>query len=200
MRLRALTLTILPIALATTLLVPAAPAAAHDALASATPAADSTVSGDLDRVTLTFSEAPLAGLESGLVISVTGPDGAETSTGTVRVDGSTLTKPVDLTKPGRYNLGWRSVSVDGHPISSTYQFTSTGAPAAPSSAPASTPTAPATPEPAAATEPSATPAAAADTARDTGPAVWVLAGLTAVLIIAIIAVLLITRRRPKRTE
>lgn len=200
MRLRALTLTMLPIALAATLLVPAAPAAAHDALASATPAVDSTVPGDLDRVTLTFSEAPLAGLESGLVISVTGPDGTEASTGTVRVDGSTLTKPVDLTKPGRYDLGWRSVSVDGHPISGTYQFTSTGEPTAPSSTPTSTPTVPATPEPAAATGPSATPAAAADTARDIGPAVWVLAGLTAVLIIAIIAVLLITRRRPKRTE
>jgi len=199
-RLRALTLTILPIALATTLLVPAAPAAAHDALASATPAVNSTISGDLDRVTLTFSEAPLAGLESGLVISVTGPDGAETATGTVRVDGSTLTKPVDLTKPGRYDLGWRSVSVDGHPISGTYQFTSTGAAAAPSSTPSSTPSVPATPEPAAATEPSATPAAAADTARGTGPAVWVLAALTAVLIIAIIAVLLITQRRPKSTE
>lgn len=200
MRLRALALTILPIALATTLLVPAAPAAAHDALASAAPAVDSTVSGDLDRVTLTFSEAPLAGLESGLVISVTGPDGTEASTGSVRVDGSTLTKPVDLTKPGRYNLGWRSVSVDGHPISGTYQFTSTGTPVAPSSTPTSTPTVPTTPEPAATTEPSATPAAAADTARDTGPAVWVLAALTAVLIIAIIAVLLITRRRPKSTE
>jgi len=161
---------------------------------------DSTVSGDLDRVTLTFSEAPLAGLESGLVISVTGPDGAEASTGTVRVDGSTLTKPVDLAKPGRYNLGWRSVSVDGHPISGTYQFTSTGAPVAPSSTPTSTPSVQATPEPAAATEPSATPATAADTARDTGPAVWVLAAWTAVLIIAIIAVLLITRRRPKSTE
>ena len=203
MRLRALTLTILPFALATALLAPAAPAAAHDALASAAPAVDSTVSGDLDRVTLTFSEAPLAGLESGLVISVTGPDGAEASTGTVRVDGSTLTKPVDLAKPGRYNLGWRSVSVDGHPISGTYQFTSTGAPVAPvapSSTPTSTPSVQATPEPAAATEPSATPATAADTARDTGPAVWVLAAWTAVLIIAIIAVLLITRRRPKSTE
>ncbi|MBT1621202.1 copper resistance protein CopC [Curtobacterium flaccumfaciens pv. oortii] len=200
MRLRALTLTILSFALATTLLVPAAPAAAHDALASAAPAVDSTVSGDLDRVTLSFSEAPLAGLESGLVISVTGPDGTEASTGTVRVDGSTLTKRVDLAKPGRYNLGWRSVSVDGHPISGTYQFTSTGAPVAPSSTPTSTPTVPVTPEPAATTELSATPAAAADTARDTGPAVWVLAALTAVLIMAIIAVLLITRRRPKSTE
>jgi hypothetical protein len=197
-RLRALTL--LPIALATALLVPAAPAAAHDALASATPAVNGTVSGDLDQVTLTFSEAPLAGLESGLIIQVTGPDGAETSTGTVRVDGSTLTKPVDLTKPGTYNLGWRSVSVDGHPISGTYQFTSIGTSTVPTSTPTSTPTASAAPEPASATEPSATPAAAADSARDTGPAVWVLAGLTAVLILAIIAVLLITRRRPKSTE
>jgi len=196
-RLRTLIATFIPATVLATALTIAAPASAHDALASATPAADTTISGDLDTVTLTFSEQPLAGLESGLVISVTGPNGAEVTTGTLEVDGSTLTKSVNVTAPGTYNLAWRSVSVDGHPISGGYQFTSTGSTAS------ATPTA-------RATTPSATPTSASPTARataaaqgggrDTSPAIWALGGLTGLFVLAVVGILLITRRRPKAPE
>ncbi|MCS5521466.1 copper resistance protein CopC [Curtobacterium flaccumfaciens] len=196
MRLRTLIATFIPATVLATALTIAAPASAHDALASATPAADTTISGDLDTVTLTFSEQPLAGLESGLVISVTGPNGAEVTTGTLEVDGSTLTKSVNVTAPGTYNLAWRSVSVDGHPISGGYQFTSTGSTAS------ATPTASAAPSaPAASASPTAPATVSAqDGGRDTSPAIWALGGLTGLFVLAIVGILLITRRRPKAPE
>jgi len=195
-RLRTLIATLIPATVLATALTMAAPASAHDALASATPAADTTISGDLNAVTLTFSEQPLAGLESGLVISVIGPNGSEVTTGTLNVDGSTLTKPVDVTAPGTYKLAWRSVSVDGHPISDGYKFTSTGrtAPVTPT-ARATTPLATPTIGPA----PTA-PAAAQGGGRDTSPAIWALGGLTGLFALAVVGILLITRRRPKAPE
>jgi len=196
-RLRTLIATLIPATVLATALTMAAPASAHDALASATPAADTTISGDLNAVTLTFSEQPLAGLESGLVISVIGPYGSEVTTGTLNVDGSTLTKPVDVAAPGTYKLAWRSVSVDGHPISGGYQFTSTGSTAS------ATPTASAAPStPAATASPTATGTATAQggSAKDTSPAIWALGGLTGLFVLAVVGILLITRRRPKAPE
>jgi methionine-rich copper-binding protein CopC len=183
-------------------LVTAAPASAHDVLASTAPAADATVGGDLDQVALTFSEPPLAGLESGIVVSVTGPDGAEVGAGSVDVDGSTLRTAADLTAAGSYTVTWRSVSVDGHPISGSYRFTSTGAPT-----PTPTPTATGpTQSPSAGTPtPSATAGAGAGagagatsaTAGSSGPGAtpWVLGGIAAVVAAALVAVLLVARRR-----
>ncbi|MBF4629282.1 copper resistance CopC family protein [Curtobacterium flaccumfaciens] len=196
MRPRILLATLLPAAVLTTVLGIASPAAAHDALASANPAANSTVAGDLNQVTLTFSEPPLAGLKTGIVISVTGPDGTEVSTGTVRIDGSTLTKPVNLTTVGTYEIAWRSVSVDGHPISGSYPFTSAGAPtptvsAAPPASSSPTSTAAATAKPT---------STAVDASENRTPAIWTLAGITALFTAAVAGILLITRRRPKAPE
>lgn len=179
-------------------LVTAAPASAHDVLASTAPAADTTVEGDLDQVALTFSEPPLAGLESGIVVSVTGPDGAEVASGSVDVDGSTLRQAADLTTRGSYTVTWRSVSVDGHPISGSYRFTSTGAPT-----PTATPTAPApTPAPAqtpttSAPTPSSTAGATSTTDGSSGPGAtpWVLGGIAVLVAAALVAVLLVARRR-----
>ena len=131
MRLRALLATVVVGALAPIVLL-AGPASAHDSLVSADPAADSSVSGDVDHVTLTLSEPPLSGLQTGIVISVTDGAGSERTTGDVRVEGTTIAKDVDLAAAGTYRVQWRSVSVDGHPISGEYRFTSTGATATPS--------------------------------------------------------------------
>ncbi|SFF54992.1 copper resistance CopC family protein [Curtobacterium sp. YR515] len=185
-------------------LVTAAPASAHDVLASTAPAADTTVGGDLDQVALTFSEPPLAGLESGIVVSVTGPDGAEVGAGSVDVDGSTLRTAADLTAAGSYTVTWRSVSVDGHPISGSYRFTSTGAPA-PAPAPTPTPTATGptqtpsagTPTPSATAGAGAGAGATSATAGSSGPGAtpWVLGGIAIVVAAALVAVLLVARRR-----
>jgi len=142
-RLRALLATAVVAALAPIVLL-AGPASAHDVLVSSDPAADASVSGDLDRVTLTLSEPPISGLQTGIVISVTDAGGAEHTSGAVRVDGTTIAKDADLTTAGTYRVRWRSVSVDGHPISGEYGFTSTGA-TAPSPTTTAAPTAPASP-------------------------------------------------------
>lgn len=47
-------------------LVGVQPASAHSALTSSTPADGAVVTGPLESVDLTFSEAPLAGLDAGL--------------------------------------------------------------------------------------------------------------------------------------
>ncbi|MDM7892667.1 copper resistance CopC family protein [Curtobacterium caseinilyticum] len=153
MRLRALLATVVVAALAPVVLL-AAPASAHDVLVSSDPAADASVPGDVDRVTLTLSEPPLSGLQTGIVISVTDAGGAERSTGDVRIDGNTIAKDVDLAAAGSYRVQWRSVSVDGHPISGEYRFTSTGATAA-------APTTSASPDPAVTSAPTPTATAAA---------------------------------------
>ncbi|MFJ2978743.1 copper resistance protein CopC [Curtobacterium sp. NPDC087082] len=181
-------------------LVTAAPASAHDVLASTAPAADTTVGGDLDQVTLTFSEPPLAGLESGIVVSVTGPDGAEVGAGSVDVDGSTLRTAADLTAAGSYTVTWRSVSVDGHPISGSYRFTSTGAPTPTptptATGPTQTPSA-GTPTPSVTAGAGAGAGATSATAGSSGPGAtpWILGGIAIVVAAALVAVLLVARRR-----
>lgn len=209
MRFRSLLAAAVPVALAG-VLVTAGPAAAHDTLVSATPAADSTVAGTVDEVVLTLSEPPLSGLQSGIVISVTGPDGAEHTSGDVRTAADTIAKDVDLADAGSYDVRWRSVSVDGHPISGEYRFTSQGAPdvaATPTptatgaaAAPSSGPTATATAD-----------AAARDTADGAGttaPAehqhgqtatLWFLVGLVVVVLLAVLVTRVVSRRRASAT-
>lgn len=177
-------------------LLSATPAAAHDVLTSTAPAADTTVSGDVDEVALTFTEPPLSGLDAGIVISVQDPSGEEVGAGDVTIDGATLRTAADLSTPGAYTVTWRSVSVDGHPVSGSYRFTSTGAtvPSASASATA-TPTPGATPTEAVAT-PSATRAAAAGHSHALpGAAPWVLGGLAVVVAAGLVVVLLRLRRR-----
>ena len=196
MRLRALLATVVVAALAPVVLL-AGPASAHDVLVSSDPAADAAVSGDLDVVTLTLSEEPLSGLQTGIVISVTDAAGAEHTSGEVRVSGTTIAKPVDLATPGTYRVQWRSVSVDGHPISGEYRFTSTGAttpsPTAAPSASASAAAPAAEPTPTAATS---TAVAATAGHQHGGSTPWVLGGIVVVALAAVLVTRLVQRRRP----
>ncbi|PYY63097.1 copper resistance protein CopC [Curtobacterium sp. MCSS17_011] len=133
-------------------LIGTTPASAHAALTSSDPADGATVAADLERVTLTFSEAPLAGLEAGLRIEVRDDDGVDESSGAVAVEGTSMSKAVSLS-PGPHTVVWRSVSPDGHPIEGQLAFTVE---------PAASPTVPpTTTNPTAAPTPSADPTAAA---------------------------------------
>lgn len=121
----------------------ATPAAAHDVLISSDPADGAEVEAP-SALILTFS-ANL--LEVNPIMQITGPDGAEDQVGSepvvsgpeLRVD-----LPPDLA-PGTYNVVWRVVSSDGHPISGEQSFTNTAQPAAPE--PTDSPDASADPEP-----------------------------------------------------
>ncbi|MET9249100.1 copper resistance CopC family protein [Nonomuraea sp. NPDC003709] len=124
----------------------AAPALAHDALKSSSPAKDAEVKS-LDEVRLEFT----AGVRLPFVI-VRGPGGAELQSGKPEADGKVVTQAVKEPLPdGKYTIAYRVVSSDGHPIEGEIPFKVKGAqtpsPSASSSAAPAT-SAPATSAPA----------------------------------------------------
>ncbi|PZO57224.1 MAG: copper resistance protein CopC [Leifsonia xyli] len=167
------------------------PASAHSALTSSTPADDAVVTEPLDRVDLTFSEAPLAGLDAGLRIQVTDADGTDVSTGDVTVTGMTMGKAVEL-EDGAYTVLWRYVSPDGHPIDGSYGFEYRAAVATPSATtpPTSVPVSPSPTSTATATGASD---GAPDSAPGIAPGVWVALGAGTVLAAGAVVVLLLRR-------
>lgn len=169
----------------------ASPASAHAGLTASDPAEGATVSADLQRVTLTFTEAPLAGLDAGLRIEVRDAAGADRSTGDVVVDGATMSKAVRLTT-GPHTLLWRYVSPDGHPIDGQVAFTVTAATAPTASASASGAPGAATPTGSTPATPSATAVAAPSTTA--GPFPWVI-GVVVVLVLGGLVTALVVRRR-----
>jgi methionine-rich copper-binding protein CopC len=182
----------------------ARPAAAHDALAQAVPAADETVTTELSSVTLTFSETPLAEFANAIALNVTDPAGASVTTGAPVADGTTLSVPVEVTEAGLHTVTWQSVSSDGHTISGTYTFTYAGPVAA---------AAPATPVPAASTPAaSASDSTSAEEEAPTSAAThsatepassnlipWI-AGATALAVLILIPVTVILALRARRRK
>lgn len=181
----------------------ARPAAAHDALAQAIPAADETVTTELSSVTLTFSETPLAEFANAIALNVTDPTGASVTTGAPVAERTTLSVPIEVAEAGLHTVTWQSVSSDGHTISGTYTFTYAG----PVAAAATT-----TPAPAASTSAASTSALAEPTAPDpaqkaAGPAstssIPLIIGVTtfaALMLIPLIVVRLLRARRRKKAE
>jgi methionine-rich copper-binding protein CopC len=141
----------------------AGPASAHDRLVSSDPADGSTVTEQPAAITLVFSDEVLAtGTE---VVVTTG--GAPVDVGTPTVDGDTVSVLFPADAPaGGYDVDWRVVSADGHPVEGAVAFTLDVPAAAPSPAPAQDATQDATQDPAGAT-PDATPDATADTTQAT---------------------------------
>lgn len=177
-------------------LVGVQPASAHSALTSSTPADGAVVTEPLESVDLTFSEAPLAGLDAGLRIQVTDASGTDVATGDVTVSGTTMRRTVDLDR-GSYTVLWRYVSPDGHPIEGKLAFEYRAA------APVSTPSATGTPTPTASTAPTPSATATATGASDGAPSsspgiapgVWIALGTGTVLVAAAVIVLLLRRGR-----
>ena len=177
-------------------LVGVQPASAHSALTSSTPADGAVVTEPLESVDLTFSEAPLAGLDAGLRIQVTDASGADVARGDVTVSGTTMRRAVDLDQ-GSYTVLWRYVSPDGHPIEGTLAFDYRAAAAVP------TPSATGAPTPTASTAPTPSATATATGASDGAPSsspgiapgVWVALGAGTVLVAGAVVVLLLRRGR-----
>lgn len=127
-----------------TFLLSSAPAYAHARLIDSNPADGASVATAPDRVSLTFNERMQ---QEFTTITVIGPDGGQWQTGEIVVDGPTITAMVRPLGPaGQYQIGYRVVSDDGHPVQGSVSFTLTApGPGAEASTSASTP-APATPE------------------------------------------------------
>lgn len=151
-------------------LVVATPVSAHDVLVSTSPTDGGTVDEPIDAVELTFNN-PV----SNEFAQVTVLDGNQTSyqQGPPEVVGPTVTQPVGALPDGTYDVSFRIVSSDGHPVSGTFTFTVTGAGGGGQSSPQADTDAP----PAA--DDAATPAAAATTNDDGG-----LSGMTAIGLVA----------------
>lgn len=99
----------------------AAPAHAHDALVSATPADGATLTAVPTEVVLTFTDQIL---EVEPAVLVRDEAGEQLDDVPVVVDGATVTRPLPADMPdGRYDVAWRVVSADGHPIEGAFTFT-----------------------------------------------------------------------------
>ncbi|MFI6507728.1 copper resistance protein CopC [Streptosporangium sp. NPDC050855] len=115
------------------------PAQAHNVLIGSDPKDGAELARGPAKITLTFDQPVRQGYAR---ISVTGPDGARWEHGTTAVDGARVGIGVRPLGPaGKYVVGYRILSADGHPVSSAISFTLT--------APGPGAAGPATPAPAA---------------------------------------------------
>lgn len=176
----------------------AAPAAAHTSLIGSTPADDSTVTNPVTEVVLEFDQAVQTEFAQ---VAVLGADQTPYWSAYPVVVGRTVTQAVESLPDGRYEVSYRVISSDGHPVSGSVSFTVTGQAAPP---PVETPTTAAVPEPTPAvdTAPATTAEAdptgvAAAMSDDTGLPMGALVGgaLAAAAGVAAVAFLAV-RRRP----
>lgn len=116
----------------------ASPAAAHNRLRSSTPADGATLATAPPEARLTFAERVDSGNSQ---IAVTDDSGAVVPSPAYRVEGVTVIQPLTLPRAGRYQVGFRVISTDGHPVQGKISFTvnavpaTTAAPAGPSERP-----------------------------------------------------------------
>ena len=172
----------------------AAPAQAHDALASTSPADGQTITTNPGEVSITLTNPPTTGVPGANVLTVTAPDGHVASSGDVTVNGSTLSTEADIDHDGEHTVQWRAVSADGHPIEGTFSFTyapegegtETASAAATSPAAVAYPSSPASP-----TQAAATAANQSEPANNTG----LLTAAGVVIVVLAIAVAYLLRRR-----
>ncbi|QOV33418.1 copper resistance protein CopC [Streptomyces ferrugineus] len=176
---------VVPAAL-TALAVAVPQAAAHTGLESSSPGANAALAGLPPRLTLAFSD-PMT--QKYAKVAVTGPDGASVADGAPQADGETVTLALTSgSAAGRYTVGYRVVSQDGHPVSGSYTFTVKA-----------TATSPAAPAKEAAASPEA-PALKAQEADDksSGSGTPVLAAAGALAVAGVIGGVLVRRRRQAR--
>ena len=99
------------------------PAFAHDELVDQSPRSDEIVAAGIVTVTLTFSDDLIAlGDGSGSEIVILDSEGIPMNNGCAVVDGNIASAAASISQPGIYQVGWRAVSSDGHPISESFRF------------------------------------------------------------------------------
>lgn len=183
---------VLAAACAASLLLPAAPAAAHNSLTGSDPADGARVATAPKRIELRFLAMPAPDTTK---ITITGPDHASASSGVPTFSGKRVSVPFTPGPAGVYTVAYQVGSTDGHPVKGRVTFTlTTGAPAAP---PSAGPAPPTSAPPAAPTSSPASPAPAASPADDGGTGWWWALGAVAVLL-ALGGGLLLRRRAAGR--
>lgn len=110
----------------------AAPASAHDAAESSSPAQGATVATLPEKVSVTFNKDPLA---LGSQIQVKDAAGVNWAEGPVEIVDNVASQKLRAGAPaGEFTVVWRVVSSDSHPIEGTFSFTATAAAAGSGSA------------------------------------------------------------------
>jgi hypothetical protein len=105
------------------LLIAAGPAAAHDVLIGSDPSDGVSVAAAPPQVVLRFNSNPQPGFAT---VAVIGPDGSAWQAGEPLVAGSDVTVALHPLGPaGRYEVQYRVVSSDGHPVQGIVGFTLT---------------------------------------------------------------------------
>lgn len=115
----------------------AAPAFAHDAAESTSPANGSTVASVPDSVSITFNNRPLL---LGSQIRVNDASGQNWADGSVEIVDTVVSQKLRPGAPaGTFTVVWRVVSSDSHPIEGTFTFTAQAGSTTAGSGSASTP-------------------------------------------------------------
>ncbi|MCP3785966.1 copper resistance protein CopC [Micromonospora sp. A3M-1-15] len=185
-------LLVLGLAAGVPVLLPAAPAAAHNSLTGSDPRNGARVATAPKRIELRFLASPAPATTK---ITVTGPDNVPAAGGAPTFAANRVSVPFTPGAAGLYIVAYRIGSADGHPVSGEVRFTlTTGTAAAPpSTAAAPTSAAPSTPTASPATS-AASPTPAADEADDDEGTGWLWAVGAAVALVALGAGLLLRRR------
>ncbi|MEW2383852.1 copper resistance CopC family protein [Micromonospora sp. NPDC047707] len=170
------------------LLVPAAPAAAHNTLKAATPAKDARLTEPPTQITLEFMQKLNPSFTT-ITLSDAAQQKVPTSEPAVTGTKGAITIDQALTN-GAYTVAYRVVSADGHPVQGSYRFTV----ADPTAGPAAT--APPTPATSAPAAPSASPAAASRDS-DNGPGAVVLVGGILLAAVVVAGAVALVRRRSR---
>ncbi|MCW3841523.1 copper resistance protein CopC [Micromonospora yasonensis] len=183
---------VLAVALGASVLLPAAPAAAHNSLTGSDPKDGSRVATAPERIELRFLATPAPDTTK---ITVTGPDDAPAASGAPTFSGKRVSVPFTPGPPGVYTVAYQLGSADGHPVKGELSFTlTTGAAATRSAAPPTTaPTTPADPPTTLSTTP-ASPVPAASRSADGGTGWWWATGAVVVVLLALGGGLLLRRR------
>lgn len=100
-----------------------APALAHSDEVASSPEQGSTVEAGRIPITLTFAEELLVGDDSiSHEVVVTDAEGSIVPALCASAEGFELRTAAAIDQPGNYNVTWRTVSADGHPVSGSYEF------------------------------------------------------------------------------
>lgn len=170
------------------------PAAAHDEVLSTSPEQGAVLETAPEQIELSYSGEIM---DIGHQVLVTGPEGQSVTEGPLERDGSQVLQPLAEagSEEGTYQVVWRVVSSDGHPIEGTYTYevgdgadTATPAPSL-----SSTPTE----APADSSDSSAPAQDAAAQESSEGLSGWALGAAVVVPALAVIGLLVLVSRRRK---
>ncbi|MBF4994028.1 copper resistance protein CopC [Arthrobacter gandavensis] len=171
----------------------AAPAHAHDELVSSNPADGAVLDAAPSEIELVFSSELMDLGNQVIVEDSAGNNVAESEPVLTR---ETLTLAVPALDAGDYNVNWRAVSSDGHPITGTFSFTVNASEGAETAAPETAAASPAASE-AAAAETASPEAATASDGTSFGPMGWVLTA-AGVVVVAVLVYVIVTLTRKRR--